>query len=197
MRISMLVLYLASIILGSASGISANLPQSTSVLATAKEEILEAAAAHRVSVQVDRTAFAGDSGTTIVNVPIKGIEKYRDRDFAAGAPIQLLVITSRARFSIPNGSYVVKVKFSPGATAGQVMFTNSKGAVVARKELIIRTRDQAAILFPGVYPETSNGGPQEIPNITSTHIWVNTPNGPRLAVDCAGWQPYKVLIFLV
>ena len=47
---------------------------------------------------------------------------------------------------------------------------------------VIRTREQAAVLFPDVY---SGGGPLEIPVITSVHIWQNG----KPVVDCGGGNP--------
>ena len=41
---------------------------------------------------------------------------------------------------------------------------------MAQRDAVIRTREQAAVLFPDVY---SGGGPLEIPVITSVHIWQN------------------------
>ncbi|HEY4593420.1 MAG TPA: hypothetical protein VIJ61_13480, partial [Thermoanaerobaculia bacterium] len=79
-----------------------------------------------------------------------------------------------------------------GATSGEALFVDKKGAVVARRPLIIRTPEQSAVLFPGVYPGSSGGGgPLGIPNITSIH---NLGNG-HIFVDCAGWQPFRILYF--
>ena len=198
MRTSIFMLCLAVVILGCASGRSPNFQEAnTNALTAAQKELRDAAAAHKVSIQTDRMAYASDQRTTIVHAPISGIERYGDSDFAAGAPIQLLVIGSSARLGIPSGSYVVKAQYSPGAISGHAIFTDSKGTVVARKDLIVRTRAQAVVLFPGLFPETTDGEPLELPNITSTHVWINTPNGPRLAVDCAGWDPYRIIYYYI
>lgn len=158
------------------------------VLETAKKELQTAAKAHGVRVKVNQMAYANLEKLTIAHVPIVGIEKYKDADFEAGAPIQLLLVKATARGDIPSGSYVVKVQHRPRATSGTAFFTNRTGTVVTQRKLIIRTWKQSAVLFPDVY---SDPGPQLIPVITSTHVWHNN----KWAVDCAGWIPYRVLYY--
>jgi hypothetical protein len=154
----------------------------------AEKELLAAATEHKVHIQVDRMISASTQTTTILHAPLQGIERYKDADFSAGAKVLLMIVKSSARRAIPNGSYVVKVQHRPGATSGKALFTDTKGTVVAQRNLIIRTREQAAVLFPEVY---SGPDPVDIPVITSTHVWHNN----HWAVDCAGWQPYRVLYY--
>lgn len=153
-------------------------------LAAAKKELLEAARAHRVNIQVDRILYASDGKTTIVHAPIAGIEKYRGADFATGAPILLMIVKSTMRLAVSNGSYVVRAQYESEATSGKVTFMNRNGTVAAQRDLIIRTWKQSAILFPGVY---TNPMPAAIPNITSSHyiIW-DSHGDPHYYFDCSG-----------
>jgi hypothetical protein len=154
----------------------------------AEKELRAAAALHKVRIQVKRMISAGTEATTILHAPIQDIERYTDTDFSAGAPVLLMIFKSSVQQAIPNGSYVVKVQHRPGATSGKALFTDTKGTVVAERNLVIRTREQAAVLFPEVY---SGPDPVDIPVITSTHVWHTN----HWAVDCAGWQPYRVLYY--
>jgi hypothetical protein len=158
------------------------------VLAANRKELQAAAKAHGVKIKAEQMVCANLEKTMIVHAPIAGIERYKDADFAAGAPIQLVLIKSTTRGEIPGGSYVVKAQYQPRATNGQAIFTDRNSVVVARRELIIRTWKQSAVLFPDVY---NDPGPQEIPVITSTHVWHNN----KWSVDCAGWIPYRVLYY--
>jgi hypothetical protein len=158
------------------------------VMETAKSELQAAAKAHGVRIRLNEMVYATLAKTTVVHVPIEGIEKYKEADFEVGAPIQLLLVKSATRGDIPSGSYVVKVQHRRRATSGKAFFTDRTGTVVAQRKLIIRTWKESAVLFPDVY---SDPGPQLIPNITSTHIWRNN----RWMVDCAGWIPYRVLYY--
>jgi hypothetical protein len=160
-------------------------------LATAREELQTAAKAHGVKIKADRVVYASLEKTTIVHVPLAGIEKYKDADFAAGAPVQLVIVKSTAKGEIPDGAYVVKAQYRPGAKSGKAIFTDRTGAVIAQRNLIVRTVAQSAVLFPGVYPD--DPGPQNIPVITSTHCFEKSPGD--WAVDCAGWIPYRVFYY--
>lgn len=133
------------------------------VLVSAKKELQAAAKAHGVKIKVNQMVYASLEKVTIVHVPLAGIEKYKDADFAAGAPLQLMIVKSTMRGDIPSGSYVVKAQYRPGATSGSAIFTDRTGIVVTQRELIVRTRKQSAVLFPEVYSEPE---PQQIPNIT-------------------------------
>lgn len=174
------------------SGLSPNFERATAnVLATARAELQAAAKAHGVKIRADRMVYASLEKTTIVHVPLLGIERYKDADFAAGAPIQLVIVRSTVKGEIPNGAYVVKAQYRPRAKSGKALFTDRNGAVVAQRDLLVRTAAQSAVLFPGVYPD--NPGPQDIPVITSTHCFEKSPGD--WAVDCAGWIPYRVLYY--
>lgn len=158
------------------------------VLATARKTLQAAAKAHGVKIKAEQMLYTSVEKITIVHAPIAGIERYTDADFAAGAPIQLMIVKSMTRGDVPSGSYVVKAQYRPQAISGKALFTDRNGTIVARRELIVRTWKQSAVLFPDVY---SDPGPQEIPVVTSTHVWHNN----KWSVDCAGWTPYRVLFY--
>jgi hypothetical protein len=158
------------------------------VEAVAKKELQSAAKAHQVKINADEAVYASFANLTILQAPIAGIEKYEDSDFAAGAPIQLIIIKSARKGEIPNGSYVVKAQHRPRATTGEAIFTDQTGAVAGRRKLLIRTAEQCAVLFPEVY-----SGPQNIPAVTSWHCFPKAPG--HYYVDCAGWKPYRVLYY--
>jgi hypothetical protein len=153
-------------------------------LEAARQELLDAAKAHKVSIQADRMAYVSDGKTTIVHAPITGMSKYRDADFAAGAPILLIMVKSTLKLGIPNGSYVVKAQYRPGATSGRAIFTDRNGTVSAQRELLVRTWKQSGVLFPSTYTDPP---PVDIANITSTHITFWDAHGiPHYYVDCSG-----------
>jgi hypothetical protein len=172
---------------------STNLKHTDQALAAIRKEMVAAAKAHRVEIDADRTSYVSGSGLTIVQAPLAGIEGYGDADFEAGAPIHLLIVRSGIRNDVPDGSYVVKAQFGPRAASGRAIFMDRGGAAVAERELLVRTREQAEVLFPRIYPPSSD--PQFIPVITSTHQWAYVGNGWKWAVDCAGWDPYRVLYY--
>jgi len=167
-----------------ATRISPNFNQaSDNALSAAKKELLDAARAHRVSIQVERVVYASDGETTIVHAPIVGIERYKPADFATGTPILLMIVRSTVKLAISNGSYVVRAQYELGATSGRVSFMDRNGSVSAQRDLIVRTWKQSGILFPGVYTEPM---PNEIPNITSTHIIIIKNGVKKWYVDCSG-----------
>jgi len=170
-----------------------NLKHTDQALAAIAKEMAAAAKAHRVEIDADRMSYASSRGLTVVQAPIAGMERYGDAEFEAGAPIHLLIVSSELRNDVPDGSYVVRARFGPGATSGRAIFTDRSGTAVAERELLVRTREQAEILFPRIYPPSSD--PQFIPNITSTHQWAYVGNAWKWAVDCAGWDPYRVLYY--
>lgn len=158
------------------------------VLETTKRELETVARLHGVRIKANQMSYANLEKLTIAHAPIVGIEKYKDADFEAGAPIQLLLVKSTTRGDIPAGSYVVRVQHRPRAASGKALFMDRMGTVVAERKLIIRTWEQSAVLFPDVF---SDPGPQLIPVVTSTHVWHNN----KWSVDCAGWIPYRVLYY--
>src|SRR5207248_1391968 len=135
-------------------------------IAPAAEQVLAAAALHKVIVLANQLTFVGNQTVRIIHAPIAGIERYKPADFAAGKAIQLLVIESSEPLSVPNGSYVVKAMFRSRARSGKVTFTDSLGNVVATRDLVIRTKAEAEVLFPEVF---GNPPLADIPVITSTH----------------------------
>lgn len=162
----------------------------------ADDELHAAAAAHGVTIQEDRSIYSIVGGVTLLHAPLAGISAYQDADFSAGAPIQLLIVHSGNTLGFADGSYVVKAQHEPGATEGQAIFIGADGAEAGRRTLLIRTAEQAAVLFPEPYG--GGGGPAEIPNITSTHVFILGKDGKlHEAVDCSGWQPYRTIYYAV
>jgi len=163
-----------------------------------RKELAAAASSHKVSIEIDKMIFGGDQNTLLAHAPITGMEKYGDKDFVTGAPIQLLIMRSNYRNDIPNGSYVVKAQYEPGATSGKAIFLDQSGKVALTRELRIKSLRESAAYFPDVY----GGEPANIPVITSWHIFsgyywdpVTKSWKPRYLVDCAGWTPYRVLYY--
>jgi hypothetical protein len=153
-------------------------------LEAARQELLDEARAHKVSIQADRIAYFSDGKTTIMHAPITGMAKHRDADFEVGAPILFVMVKSTLRLSIHNGSYVVKAQYRPGATSGKATFTDRNGTVSAQRDLLVRTWKQSGVLFPSVYTDPPPAG---IPNITSFHVVFWDAHGnPHYYVDCSG-----------
>jgi hypothetical protein len=118
------------------AGLSRNFAQATpSVPAAARKELLAAAKAHGVSIKADKIAYVDNQKVTIVRAPIKGIDKYSDADFAKGAPIVLMIIKSKVKLAVPDGSYVVRVQYQRNAKSGKAIFTDAGSAVVAVRDL--------------------------------------------------------------
>jgi hypothetical protein len=160
-------------------------------LDAANKELIVAAKVHGVGIKANQMLCMGLQEMIVVHAPLIEIERYGAADFEAGAPILLLIVKSTTKGVMSDASYVVSAQHQPGATTGTAIFTDRSGTAVAKRDLIVRTREQAALLFPDVYSEP---GPAGIPVITSGHAWgpFKTPY-----VDCAGWHPFRVLIFQV
>lgn len=201
-KLSRLALGLAALVVFSGFGIAQERPRdkgfglspsfdqaAANALATAKKELQAASIAHGVRIKAEQMAYVSSQNLTIVQAPILGIEKYGEADFAAGAQIQLVIVKSTMSNGIPNGSYVVKAQYQREATSGKAIFTNRAGAVVAQRDLIVRTLAQMAVLFPTVYPIS------EIPNITSTHTFTDSHGVLHGYYDCSGVN--GTLIFAV
>jgi hypothetical protein len=185
------------------TGASTNLDQiASNTFNSVKKELLDAAAAHKVTVQSERAVYVSDKNITLIHSPLQGIEKYRDADFAAGVPLMLVIIKATQTPRALNGSYVVKVQFPPGASSGKAIFIDSKGGIAAQRELIIKNGKQFPLSSSADSlrkPNFTQGDvvvtPAEIPNITSTHC--AHPKNPDSScyVDCSGWDPYHTLTF--
>jgi hypothetical protein len=142
-----------------------------------ERELREAAQKHGIRIREGEAVYAGNGQLTISAVAIAGTQTFRPADFVRPVPVQLVIIKSRTATDVPDGSYVVKFQVRPGATEGSAIFTGPDGSVVARRPLAVRTRAQAAVIFPWVYNDTN---PVFIPVITSVHVWHNN----HWAVDC-------------
>jgi hypothetical protein len=162
---------------------------SSAALDAAKRELAAAAKAHGVKISSKQILGANVGGKIVVHAPLAGIERHKDADFAGGAPIILMIVKSKTKGALRDGSYLVKVQHKPGASNGTATFTDRNGAVVAQEQLVIGTNAQVAVLFPGV----DSPGVAGIPVITSTHVWING----HLYVDCSGWLPHRILYFAV
>jgi hypothetical protein len=166
------------------------------------KELMNVAAAHKVKVQARRAVYISSENFTLIHVPLQDIEKYKDADFTAGVPLMLIIVKQAEASGVLNGSYVVKVQFAPGASSGKAIYLDSTGAVAAERELLIRKTEPfpfSDIAGPPGKANRAVGGaivkgtgptPVGIPNITSTGCV-----GTQCYVDCAGWQPYRVLYF--
>jgi hypothetical protein len=159
-------------------------------LTAAQKELRAAAKAHNVDVHIDGLAFACLPTLTLLHAPLAGIERYGDREFAAGAPITLLIVKSTLRSAVRNGSYVVKAQHKPQATSGKVLFLDRAGIAQAERKLFVRPWRESAVLFPDVYTDPPPD-PDLIPVVTSTHVWRNN----RWVVDCSGWIPYRTIYY--
>jgi hypothetical protein len=167
-------------------------PQPT--LGAATRELRSIAQRHDVKIREGHVSFTTDGFATISHAPLVGIEDYTDADFAAGVPIQVIAIASTEPINLPQGSYLVKARFQPGATEGQALFIGAGGEVAAQRKIVVRTQAETANLFPEVY----SNPPDSIPVVTSTHVWVAAAAPPRLpyahyGIDCAGWKPHRVI----
>lgn len=162
-------------------------------IATATKQLLAIAKKQGVTIHEQRISYISNATGTMAHAPVAGIERYSDKDFAAGVPLQVIFVSARKEGSVRNGAYLVKAQLKPGAKSGVVSFVGADGNVIAQRELIVRTREQAEVLFPDVY---SNPEPN-IPVITSTHVWIANPEPGHWGVDCSGWQPYRTLYYWV
>lgn len=169
----------------------------TPKLAAATNELVTTARRHRVAIRTEHVSFSTDGSVVVAHVPLEGIERYTDADFAVGAPIQIIYVASPYGINLPEGSYLVKAQFQAGATEGTALFIGDNGTTAAQRKITISDRVQAAAVFPDVYSDS----PAAIPVVTSTHFFVNRPGQPgeppvtQWVIDCAGWIPYRVLLY--
>ena len=118
------------------SGTTPKSTQTTSgVPPAARKELLAAATAHKVRIKADKIAYVSNQKMTLVRAPIAGIEKYADADFESSAPVVLMIIKSKVKLAVPDGSYVVKVQYPRQGESGEAIFTGRDGKVVARRDL--------------------------------------------------------------
>jgi hypothetical protein len=71
----------------------------------------------------------------IVRAPITITRKYSDDDFAKGAPFVLMILKSKIKLAVPDGSYVVKLQYQRSAETGYAVFTDAGGTIVAQRDL--------------------------------------------------------------
>lgn len=150
-------------------------------------QLSQVAAAHDATIPDGLRSYVHFGTSVVAHAPLDGIGAYTEADFAAGVPLLALFVDEAAgRF--PNGAYVVWVRFKPGSKTGSATLVDADGQQVATVEAYSRSPDDIKAVFPGTYDPPP---PSNIPNITSTHVWHNN----HWAVDCAGWQPYRVIYF--
>ena len=126
----------ADVPVAQSSGLSLSLTQTApSVPEDSRKELLAAAKAHKVRIKADEIAYVSNQKMTIVRAPIAGIEKYTDAEFAAGAPVVLMIVKSKTKLAVPDGSYVVKVQYPLQADSGKAIFLDRAGTVVAQRDL--------------------------------------------------------------
>lgn len=158
--------------------------------AALRSQFIAAAGAHRVGINPEMMAYMVTGEGFVAHVPLAGIDRYQDADFAAGAPIQLVIVRGNTQ-SLPDGSYVVKAQYRAGAGSGTAIFLDRTGAEAARRDLTVLTWRQATEQFPGLYPHEE---PQNLPVVTSSHqLYDPKVKYWRTIVDCAGWKPYRVV----
>jgi len=155
--------------------------------AEAFAQLSAVAAAHNASIPKGLKTYAHFGDSVVAHAPLAGIDAYTEADFAAGVPIMALFVQeSGGRF--PSGAYLVKVQFEPGSDTGTAVLLDGTGHVVSK----VIAHSLAPDAINGVFPKTYDPPPPvNIPNITSTHVWHNN----HWAVDCAGWQPYRVIYY--
>jgi hypothetical protein len=152
------------------------------------DQLAAVAAAHGHKIPDGLATYAHFGDTAIAHAPLDGIAGYTADDFRAGVLIMAIVIEETTPGRVPNGAYVVQARFEPGAATGVATYFDAEGRAVASVPAQSHTPDQINAVFPGTYDPPP---PSNIPNITSTHVWHNN----HYAVDCAGWQPYRVIYY--
>jgi hypothetical protein len=158
-------------------------PQAFSMLAST-------VAAHGQSIPKGLETYVHFGDGVVAHAPLAGIDRYTEEDFAAGVEIMALVVSMPVTNLVPNGAYVVKAQFDPGAATGKVSFLNAEGQAVATAPAYARSYDEITQVLPGAYDPPP---PPMIPNITSTHVFYHG----HLAVDCSGWDPPRTIYYLL
>lgn len=157
--------------------------------AAAFAQLKTIAAARRASIPDGVSTYTHFGTTVLAHAPLAGIEKLSASDLAAGAPIMAIFVQGDGSGRIPNGAYIVRIQFQPGAVDGSATYLDAAGNEVVRVDAVMRDRAEINSLFPGAYGDPP---PSNIPVITSTHVW----HGNSWAVDCtgAGWN-WKVFYY--
>lgn len=137
-----ILLKLPDLVPQAAAGPSSQAKTSQSVPAQAREELLAAAKKHQVQIKPDRIAYFDTKEMTIVRAPLVGFEKRSDADFANGAPFELMIVKSKTKLAVPDGSYVVKLQYRKGVP-GNAIFTDASGKVIAQ-----RSFDRPVLILP-------------------------------------------------
>lgn len=128
--------------------------------------------------------------TVLAHAPLDSINQLTADDLARGAAIMAIYVHGDPEGRVPDGAYVIRAEFAPGADHGKVTYLDAAGAPVATVDALMRDRAQINDVFPGTYDDPPT--PSNLPVITSTHVWHNN----HWAVDCTGpgWN-WKVIYY--
>jgi hypothetical protein len=191
MSLSRLASWIVAVLLTSGIAVWLTADASSDPAASVELKVLDqlaaVAAAHGHQIADGLATYAHFGDTVIAHAPLDGIAGYGDADFQAGVLIMAILIAEPSPGRIPNGAYVVQVKLEPGSNVGIATYFDAQGRAAATVAAYSRRPQDIDPIFPGAYDPSSPG----IPNITSTHVWPNH----HWTVDCAGWQPYRVIYY--
>jgi hypothetical protein len=169
---------------------AANPAACTTPEAAAFAQLDSVAAANGASIPGGVSTYTHFDKTVLAHAPLAGIQNLTANDLAKGAPIMAVFVHGDASGRVPDGAYVVRVQFQPGATDGTATYLDASGKEVVHVAAGMRDRAEINNLFPDTYEDPPT--PSNIPNVTSTHVWRND----RYMVDCTGpgWN-WKVLYY--
>lgn len=156
----------------------------------AAEKLAAVAAAHGDGLADGRTSYVHFGGTTVAHAPLASMNDVTEDDLAQGAEVMAVFVRGDESGRVPDGAYVVRLQFDPGADRGTATYVDGEGRDVVKVEAFARTRDQINGVFDDAYDPPPVDDPPAIPVITSTHVWRNG----RYMVDCTGpgwgWKVY-------
>lgn len=178
----------ATIVLWMTADVSPSAAADTSAETKALEQLSAIAAAHGHSIPDGLATYVHVGDTVLAHAPLDGITGYTDADFAKGVLVMAIVVSDARQGRVPNGAYVVQIKLDPRTGDGTATYFDAQGTPAASVPAHTRTPEQVNAVFAGAYDPPP---PSNIPNVTSTHVFHNG----RYMVDCAGWQPYRVIYY--
>lgn len=138
------------------------------------------AAAYGASIPGGVSTYTHFDKTVLAHAPLAGIQNLTAADLAKGAPIMAIFVHGDASGRVPDGTYIVRIQFQPGAPDGTASYLDASGKEVVHVAAVMRDRAEINNLFPDTYEDPPT--PSNIPVVTSTHVWHNN----RWAVDCTG-----------
>jgi hypothetical protein len=152
--------------------------------ARAFEQLAAVAADHGRTIAAGRASFTRLGDAVVAHAPLTGIAGYSDADFEAGVLILAIAISEPVPGRIPSGRYVVQLQVASGSDAGIATFLDAEGEAVASVPAQVR---RSTVAEPAARDEPH---PPDRPTTATTHVWRD-----RFTVECAGWQPYRVISF--